>query len=349
MNPRYLFAFVTVLAVLPSCSKKNDVVRVMPDSNNIPVKVMALSKKDVQQPIHVTGKFSNDDQAFLSFKTGGIIQRIFVKEGEAIKRGQLLAVLHLTEINAQVKQAELAFGKATRDFQRVTNLYRDSVATLEQFENSKTALDVATQQLQAAKFNLSFSEIRAVNDGFVLKKMANSGEMIESGKPVLFTNGNQGSKWLLRAAVSDKEWAVISIHDAAAVSIDAFEGEQFKAEVLRKSESADPATGSFTVELALKGKVPQNLANGLFGRATIVPLQKRSVWSIPYESLLDGDAQNGYVFVTNDTKTASKVSVTVSGIESNRVLVSKGLEQAKYLIVSGGAYLRDKSGISVVN
>ena len=71
-------------------------------------------------------------------------------------------------------------------------------------------------------------------------------------------------------------------------------------------------------------------------------------WSVPYEALLDGDGSSGYVFVTNDNKTAEKTKVVIAGMEKDHVIISRGLEKAKWLIVSGSAYLTDKSQIQII-
>jgi multidrug efflux pump subunit AcrA (membrane-fusion protein) len=70
---------------------------------------------------YVSGQFTTDDEVMLSFKTTGIINKIYVKEGDAIQRGQLLATLNLTEIDASLEQARLALEKSTRDHQRIMN------------------------------------------------------------------------------------------------------------------------------------------------------------------------------------------------------------------------------------
>ena len=70
-------------------------------------------------------------------------------------------------------------------------------------------------------------------------------------------------------------------------------------------------------------------------------------WSIPYEALLDGDGSTGYVFITNDNKTASRVKVVVAGMERDHVIISQGLENAGSLIISGSAYLTDHSLITI--
>jgi RND family efflux transporter MFP subunit len=312
----------------------------------IPVKVMSLQKENLKAVIHTSGLFTTDDETMLAFKTGGVIGKIYVKEGDPIRKGQLLASLHLTEIEAQVAQARLGYEKARRDFQRVENLYRDSVATLEQFQNAKTGMEVAAQQLEAVNFNRSYSEIRALGNGFVLRKLANEGQVISSGTQVFQTNGAGQGKWMLRAGVSDREWAQISLGDKATITTDALPNQVLDATVTRKSEGADGMNGSFAIELTIK--TSKGLASGLYGNVIILASAQQPVWKIPYAALLDGDAQSGYVFVTADGKTAQKVPVVVGAIEKDEVIIVGGLENAQKIIVSGSAYLRDQSAISVI-
>lgn len=313
----------------------------------IPVRVMALQKEESSPVIQTSGLFTTDDETNLAFKTGGIIEKIYVKEGDAIHKGQLLATIDLTEIEAQVAQARLSYEKAKRDFQRVENLYKDSVATLEQFQNARTGMEVASRQLEAANFNRSYSEIRAVNNGFVLRKMASEGQVISSGTSVFQTNGAGQGKWILKTGVSDREWASVNVGDKATITTDALANKTFEASVTRKSEGTDAMNGSFTLELTLKSPGP-GLASGLFGKATIAGSRKQNVWKIPYDALLDGNAQSGYVFVTNDEKIVHKVPVVIGSIEKNEVVIQAGLENAQKLIISGSAYLKDSSAIQII-
>jgi RND family efflux transporter MFP subunit len=208
-------------------------------------------------------------------------------------------------------------------------------------------MEVAQTQFEAASFNRSYSEIRAVSNGYVLKKMANEGQVIAPGSTVIQTNGASQNLWKLRVGVSDREWALISVGDKATVTTDALPGVTLNALVSRKAEGTDGVSGAFTLELTLERSTAP-LASGLFGKATIQASRAQTVWSIPYESLLDGNAQLGYVFTTNDSKVALKKSVIVSDINRDQILISGGLEDSKFLIVSGSAYLRDSSAITVI-
>lgn len=313
----------------------------------IPVKVITLQQSESVSTVTASGQLTTDDETTLAFKIGGIVQRVFVNEGDPVKKGQLLATLDLTEINAQVSQARHGFEKAQRDLQRVTNLYRDSVATLEQLQNAQTGLSLAEEQLQGAAFNQRFAEIHAPASGYVLQKFVNAGQVVGIGDPIVKTNGAGQGKWMLKTGVSDKQWASLKLNDKAAVRIDAFPEKSFQALVSRKSETADRQTGAFTVELELSSN-GLNLASGMFGTAIIQSGNTSTTWSVPYEAVLDAEDDKGYVFITSDNKTAVRQPVTISSFDGKSILISKGLENAQALIVSGSAYLTDKSPITII-
>lgn len=341
---------IALAVTVSSCGEKTEAANAL-KSDVIPVRVIPVEKGTAQKTIAVAGQFTTDDEVYLSFKTGGIINQLFVKEGDAVKQGQLLATLNLTEIKAQVQQAQLGYEKALRDNQRVQNLYKDSVATLEQLQNSKTALDLAIQQLSAAKFNLSYSEIRAPRNGYVLRKMANAGQVVSPGTSVFQTNGANSAQWLLRVGLSDAEWAAVKTGDKATIEIESLPGQKYEGVVIRKSEGVDAASGTFMADIKMNGK-PEAIASGMFGKAVITPATSTpagaDVWTIPYDALLDGDGSTGYVFITNDNKTAEKKQIMIAGMDKEHIVVSGGLQDAKSLIISGSAYLTDKSQIRII-
>ncbi|BAV07509.1 RND family efflux transporter, MFP subunit [Filimonas lacunae] len=343
-----ILSLAAIALVAGSCHNNQPVANTSIGQDTIPVKVMQLEKADSRQQVFATGQFTTDDETSLSFKNGGIIDRIYVKEGDAVNKGQLLATLHLAEINAQAEQATLSVQKAERDYNRASALYKDSVATLEQMQNAKTALDVARQQLTAIRFNQSYSEIKAPSSGFVLRKFVNEGQVTGPGTPVLMVNGAGKGSWLLKVGVSDRQWAAIQAGDKATIETDALPGQTIAAVVSKKPEGVDPASGTFIIQLQLQQK-PTAIASGLFGKATITPSHAVNGWTIPYDALLDGDQNQGYVFITNDNKTATKVKVTLGGIDNNKVLVTGGLDSVKAIIISGNAYLNDHSPILIQN
>ena len=351
-NPKTTLSLLMIAIapfVIQSCIDGKSATSVIPKASEpIPVKVVTLEKTSSNSVITASGQVTTEDETLLAFKTSGVVDKVFVKEGDHVRKGQLLASLDLTEINALVAQAGHNVEKMQRDFHRVSNLYKDSVATLEQLQNVETALSVAKEQFQAATFNRSFSTIHAPANGYVLRKFVNAGQVVGVGDPILLTNSASQGAWILKVGVSDKEWSAVRIGDKAAVTLDAFEKKVFNATVTRKSETADPQTGAFTVELQIKSEAVK-LATGMFGAATIHSLEKQSSWSVPYEAVLDANGADGFVLITSDNKTAKKQPVVIESFNGTSMRISSGLENAAALIVSGSAYLSDNSPIIIQN
>lgn len=341
-----IFFFVFVIAIaMESCGGRANESKPVPGEDAIPVKLLPIRSQTNAALITVSGLVGTENEARLSFKIGGIIDNILVKEGQLVKKGQLLATLKSTEISAQVQQVQLSLEKAERDYQRVSNLYKDSVATLEQLQNAKTGADIARQNLQQVNFNQQYAKIYAPSDGFIVKKTANIGELASPGSTVLFMNAVSGSsKWILKAGVADRDWSVIENGNKAEVRFDAFPGKTFPAVVSKKALAADPVSGSFELQLQVDfGK--EQPAAGMFGTASITPSQKVTAFSIPYEALLEANGKKGFVFVSDDRQTVKKVTVTIDGIANNVAYISEGLEGHAFVVTAGSPYLSDKARI----
>src|SRR5690606_4274895 len=311
----------------------------------IPVRVQPLAATDTAGTVTATGTFTTDDETVLAFRSGGIIQQLRVKEGESFRKGQLLAAVEATEINTALEQAEIGLEKAERDYRRARQLYADSVTTLEQLENAKSAFDAAKQDVQRASYLVGHTAITAPFDGYVLQRPANIGQVAGPGAPVLVVASGAKGGWVLKVGVSDRQWSAIRLGNTATVTTDALPGSVLPAEVVRKSEGVDPQSGVFNVYLKLTEAAPSALASGLFGRAAIRLSQTSGIWLVPFDALMDGDGRKAYVFVTADGKTARRVEVEVSGIQKDHAVVTVGLEDGGSLIVSGSPYLRDGSPI----
>lgn len=340
----FMLLFVSFLG---ACKEQKTSKLISASDAPIPVKIAPIQTGSLTQQIEVSGLLQTEEDSKLSFKTGGVVESVLVKEGDFVKRGQLLATLRNTEIAAQVGQVDLNVQKAERDYQRIQNLYKDSVATLEQLQNAKTGLDIAKQSLAAALFNQQFVKLFAPTDGFVLKKLSNAGEIAGPGTPVLLlSNISSNSQWVLNAGLNDAQWASVKTGNSAIIHLDAYPEKTFEGNISRRSLSADPATGSFSVEIRvnLQGAYP---ALGMYGKAIIQTGQLTYAALIPYAALLEANGNRGFVFVTKDRKTVLRKNVIIGKMQENKVEILSGLESGDMVIITGSAYLNEKSTIQV--
>lgn len=341
-----LFLVIMISTAIAGCGSKatDDSNK---ESNIIRVKTAMVSKQTLALPIVSSGLITSKKEARLSFKTGGIISRMMVDEGQNVRSGQLLATLDLTEINASVMQAQQNADKLQRDYERLNNLYKENAATLEQVQNISTALEVANQSLTAAKFNQQYSSIYATENGTVIKKLANEGELAAPGSPIFIINSTQNNDWVIRIGVADYDWTRINDGDAAVITLDAYPAETFKGTVSEIAEAADPYSGTFQVELKVNPGA-RKFANGLIAKIELTPVLGQELSMIPIEALVECSGNKGFVYKLNDDKkTVSKMPVTVAFYQKDQVALSGIDPVVKEVITGGSAYLTEHSVISV--
>lgn len=340
-----LFAIMAIQFLACKDEKLNENKLVKTES--IAVKTYKLV--DSKSPIFITttGFITTENEAKYAFKLGGVIDKIYVKEGEVFKKGQLLASLKLDEIEAGLDQAKLGLEKAERDLRRVSNLYKDSVATLEQLQNTTTAYEVAKKQFEALRFNKSYASINAFTGGFVSRKLANEGEIIAAGSPVLFIQESNSTIWVLKLGLSDKNWSLIEKGNKARVELDAFPGKIFGGTVTRKSMAAELGTGSFEVEVkfSCEGISP---ASGMFGKAQIETNIVHKYTSIPYDALIEADGDRAFVFVPLPGGKVKKQEIEIADFDQEKVRVKTGLENVSEIVISNSAFLNSQSTITII-
>ena len=348
MKKIQLLPLAAAILFLYSCKHDEKAKIAFKVADIIPVKTSAVSALALPKKINATGLVSTENEAKYSFKIGGVISRVFVEEGQFFRKGQLLATLNSTEIAAGVTQSGLDVEKAQRDYERAVNLYKDSVYTLEQLQNTKTALDIAQKAKEAVAFNEHYSKIYAASDGFVSQKIASEGEVIGPGMPVIAINETQkNNNYLLKVGVTDREWASINPGQMATVTLDGYADKKIDAYVFRKSQAADPTLGSFQIELKLKLNDIKP-AVGMFGKAEISTSQDENVKVIPYASLVEADGDKAFVFAPDGANKVRKIPVTIAKIDNQQVYLREGLDGVKEIVISNSAYLNEKSTIKII-
>lgn len=313
----------------------------------VPIKLTKIETVVRAEPVIASGLVSSAEEARLSFKIGGIINKTYVEEGQFVRKGQLLATLDLTEINAQVAQAQLSAEKSERDLNRVKSLYADTAATLEQMQNATTGSSVAKQNLTIAQFNQNYAQIRSSVDGTVIRKLMNEGELASPGSPVFMISGNRRSDWVVRVGVSDKDWARLRLGNRASIQLDAYPGQTFMGTVSEMAQAADPMNKLYQVEIRINpGAV--KFAPGLFAKVTLQPAQSRSYTIVPVEAIVEGNGKEGFVYtLAADRRHVKKQPVQIGFLDGRNVLLSNGLSGISEVVTAGSAYLTEESIVLV--
>lgn len=339
---------IIALSLIIACGGKNEKVETTTSTDNLmTVKSALVLRESVNDPILASGIVSSESEARPAFKTGGVIERTLVEEGAQVQAGQLLATLNLSEISAQVQQAQLALQKAERDLGRVRNLQKDSVATLEQLQNATTGVDIAKQTLAIAEFNKSYSEVRSPISGKVIKKIMNAGEIVGPGNPIYYILSNNTNDFVVKCGLADRDWARLKGGDRANIRLDAYPGEQFEAHISRLADVGNPTSGTFDAELKISTK-GKKLATGLIAAVEMFPQASGAKAIIPIEALLEANGSQGFVMAADGQGIARKLPVTIAFLKGSQVVLASGLDGVTEVLTNGVQYVKEGQKVKVV-
>ena len=316
------------------------------DDRPTPVRVQQASNGPAVPPIDTNGIVVTKHEMRLSFKTGGVVRRIHVQEGDVVKKGQRLAEIELTEVGAQVEQARQLADKAARDLKRGENLYADQVISLEQLQDLRTQAALASSQFQSAQFNLGHSTISAPRDGKVLRKLAEERELVAAGAPVLIF-GESDRGYVVRAALADREIVNVKLGDKGEIRMDAFPGQAMTGTIVEVSSAADERSGMFPIEVHFDSPPPR-LVSGLVARLRLTPSSEAPPLTyVPMAALVEGDGDRASVFVIEEGK-AQRRDVRVAFITADSIALESGLASGEAVVTDGALFLENGEKVEIV-
>jgi HlyD family secretion protein len=269
-----------------------------------------VKKSDLTSIVTANGKIVPRKDVQISAYVPAKIIKLPVKEGDVVKRGQLLVQLDDTEYKAAVNQykAQLASAKASMEqaqlvYNRQKELFEKKLSSQEQFDLAKTDLDLALARyeqavaaLDEAKYNLSKTTITSPMDGLVTSLNTEVGEIVMVG-----TMNNPGtvimavsdmSEIEAEVEVDETDIAEVKIGQEAEIEIDAYPDTTFKGEVTEIGHTArisglgsqDQVT-NFLVKVMLLDEVP-SIRPGMSASVDITTNQRTDVLNLPIQAVV---------------------------------------------------------------
>jgi RND family efflux transporter MFP subunit len=263
-----------------------------------------------------------------------------------VKAGQELARLQLDPIEAQLTQARAAVEKLKRDLARVEKLQAERVATLENLQDTRTALAQAEAALSSAEFARRHAVITAPADGLILRRTAEPNEIVAAGRPVVaFASESDG--WIVKASLAPRDAARIAV--GASATLDDGNNGRARGLVVRLAAAADSFTRTIPVDIQLDSP-PPGARSGLIVSLAITPAPVAPRSSIPLAALRDGTGGKAFLFVVEaGSTTAKRLAVEVEQVDGDRAFLRTLLPATQQVVVSGGQYLNDGTPVKLTN
>lgn len=322
-----------------------------------PVKVEAVSFFQDAQTFKYYGTLEGSRQVSLSFRVYGPLVELPVSEGDAVKKGQLLARLDERDYRTKVENATAGLSvasarlaQAKNDFQRASALRKSGAIAQAAFEQAQTAYRLASSgvesskaQLAAAQDALRDTRLEAPFDGVIARRLVDNFQDVQASQPIveLQTVGDLD----IKINVPDLDMVRFPGIDflTGEASFDAAPGKSFPLKFKDMGTKADPMTRTYPVTVSLT-EAPQGvfLLPGMPVTVTVSTKPKagdEKVFSVSSNSLASPDGRT-VVWVIKDGQ-AQKREVKVTRYVNGRALVTGNLAVGERIAVAGVSFLHE--------
>ncbi len=256
--------FIAVLLLAGCGSKEEPTTTVVSAAPQKTIQAVVVETKSTSVPIRVevTGQVAPIFQATLSSRIQGTIDKLLVREGSRVSKGQLLIQLDSRDLQADLARAHAEVENAKAHLDRMNQLYAQDAVSKQEMENATRAYRVAEANRRAVEAQLSYTMVRAPFEGVITEKKVEAGELASPGQPLLKMEDPQRLR--LEATVAEGDLKSVSRGDKIPVAIDALGGQALAGLVSQILPAGDPQTHTFMVKVDLPRTV--GLKTGMFGR-----------------------------------------------------------------------------------
>jgi RND family efflux transporter MFP subunit len=341
-----IIVLLASLGGLTSCKRKKTEANIEP----LPlVRIVHPTTSKLNDTLAASGMITTVDQSDLSFQTGGTVEQVFVKEGDFVNKGQLLARLNTAELTAQLQQSDLKIAQYKRDIGRFRALIKDSLVTQEQLQNTETAMATAQAQRNAIAYSIRQTSIYSSSSGIILKKLVTAGEYKSSGA-VVFTLGSndRDQHWVFKINVTDKDRIRLKLNQQTQISLDALPGKIFKGTVYRMADVPDATTLTYDCFIYFDpGNQP--VVYGLSGKVLLPQTTDAVYTTIPLETVSNITEDSGIVYLVSVQSVVSRHRIGFSKINQDRVVLNTPLPESSAVIIAGKNKIEPGQKVKICN
>lgn len=301
-----------------------------------------VERGTISRVIDSTGTLNPVDYVDVSTNVAGTLQEVLVKENDVVKKGQIIARIDPTALQAVVDDALATLEKTRLDYERYQTLYNDGVVSAQSYDQAKAAYLTAQATYTKAEKNLTDASIEAPMDGTIIGTPLKAGQTISTGlsSQMIITTIADLSKMEIYLSVDETDISGISIGQEVTFTVDAYTDRTFNGTVssISKGTKGNMGTTSssvvyYTVKVAVNGDQVKDLLPTMTARASIHGREVKNALLVPLTAI-HSDNGTSYVYIIKDGKPVRQtVETGITG--GSNIQILKGLEEGQELVVSG--------------
>jgi len=317
-----------------------------------PVRTTVITSANVARSLEFPAVVDVASKADLSFKLAGELDRFFVVQGDKVSKGDVLAKLDDTDLKLSLATAQANNDKAEADFSRAKNLIKTKYISQAEFDQFKANAAATNAQLQTAKNNLSYTEIKASFDGVIAKVYKDLYQEVNAKEPIVRLHDL--NKVVLKVNIPESIMMHLrknAVLGEVKASFTALDGHEFDIEFAEVSTIADEYTKTYEVFFTMPAPKDFVILPGMTAKVKADIKAKSAInpdkavdFYLPSNTVLS-DRKNHYVFtiipVEAGVGKVKKKTIIIGDFTEKGIEVYSGLEKGDVLVNAGMSKITD--------
>lgn len=320
-------------------------------NKNLPLILTAIVNDTVfNHYTEVQGEVATKENILIYPEYAGLLTRVYVKEGDRVTKGQILAKIDDGGLSSQLAQIEAQASLAKTTFERQKRLWEQNIGSEIQYLEAKTTYEATQNSVDQLRSQLGKTTVRAPFSGVIDEVITDQGQVVTPGQNQLFRLVNLDNMYV-QAAVPENYLNQIKTGTSVIVELGAI-GKQFEGKVRQVGNFINPNNRTFQIEVAIpneQGLVKPNL----IATVKLNDYTAENAVVIPENAIQKNSTGESLVYLlepeTDSTGVAKRVRVETGYSYGASVEVLEGLKAGDILITEGGKNLRDQQKVKIKN
>jgi membrane fusion protein, multidrug efflux system len=309
------------------------------DNAVIPVKITTVSVDSFNTAFTINGTTSPVKEVKIASEVQGKLVGLYIKNGDAVRKGQVIAQLDAAVLHAQLGSIESSLAKAMLDINRYTKLIEMGGATSMQLESVKLQHASLLAQKKEILQQIAHMQIGSPFTGKIENVTVETGSYVSFGTVLAQLIDNASLK--INVYLSEQEAVKVKTGQTVVVNSVVFSAP-LTAYINMTSDKAD-AAGKFLTEINLPNNGKEKIKAGILTDVTFSTGIGETGLSVPVSALLTGTKQ-ATVYVVVNNKVQQRV-VKTGLITPTRVQVLEGLQTGDQVVTSGQLNLENGKAV----
>lgn len=326
-----LLAVVSTL-ILFGCS--NDGKK---ESEMVPyVKTEVVKYANSVNNVTFPGKTKSADDINVSFRVSGPILKVYVKAGDHVRKGQLLAAMDPRDYQTQLNATQAEYESIKADADRIIAMYNEESTTASNYDKARYGLEQITQKLNNHRNQLADTKLYAPIDGYVQEVLHEGGETVSAGMPIISMFGSGTLEVEINVAAFD--YANRDRINTTYCKFDLLPDEIFPLKISSISAEAN-SNQLYTVRMRFTGQYDRTKITPGMTTMVYASFDQDSIHtnlSIPSTAIFDTQGQSKVYVYDTKSQTVQSRNISVKRLHRNGTAeVSGGLSDGETIVVAG--------------